>query len=95
MLAVSWTTTEQGTWFEERKGSFSTAQKACKVDQYLTEAQSDWFERWPEVEILFGEGTAVSDLDEEQTMQYSQALKRRKAMRSHDQPCSRDCLSFT
>lgn len=81
MPGISWTTEEQGQWFDDRKGSFSLAQKASKVGEYLTEAQSDFFERWPEVEALFGEGTAVSDLNEEQMQRYTQALKRRKAVR--------------
>lgn len=81
MPGVPWTTEEQGKWFDDRKGSFSMAQKASKVEEYLTEAQSDFFERWPEVEVLFGEGAVVSNLSDEQMEQYAQALKRRKAMR--------------
>ena len=82
MPGIPWTTEEQGKWFDDRKGSFALAQKASKVKEYLTEAQSEFFERWPEVEAMFGVGAVVSSLNKEQMEQYTQALKRRKSMRT-------------
>ena len=78
MVAKTWATTEQTEWFESRKGTFREAQKVGKVDQYVTEACSEFFEKWPEVEKLFGPAATVSTLNEEQRVQYTKALRVRK-----------------
>ncbi|TFY55898.1 hypothetical protein EVJ58_g7965, partial [Rhodofomes roseus] len=53
-------------------------QKAGKVNEFFTEAESEFFAEWPEISRLFGPEATVEGLSEEEMSEYGAALRRRK-----------------
>ncbi|KAH9922229.1 uncharacterized protein B0H18DRAFT_1121046 [Fomitopsis serialis] len=78
MPPKSWATPEQLQFFKERIQGFLAAQKANKVSQFMTETESEFFEKWPELTKMYGPDVALDDLTEEQMTKYGAALQKRK-----------------
>ncbi|TFY56549.1 hypothetical protein EVJ58_g7573 [Rhodofomes roseus] len=74
----TWSTEEQNEWFADKREAFLAAQKAGKVSAFFTEAEGQFFERWPELTRLFGSNVALSTLTPEQEDAYRDALVARK-----------------
>ncbi|KAH9836219.1 uncharacterized protein C8Q71DRAFT_724057 [Rhodofomes roseus] len=78
MPAKPWVTPEQHEWFQTKKEAFLGAQKIAKVTAFLTEAEAQFWEQWPELPGLFGPEITVQDLSDEQLETYRNALQKRK-----------------
>ena len=73
-----WTTEEQREWFEAKLPAFIGAQTAGNPSAFITEAENEWFEKWPELPLLFGPTAILEDPTEAQTQEYGAALAARK-----------------
>ena len=73
-----WTTEEQRVWFEAKLPAFISAQTAGNPSAFITEAKNEWFEKWPELPLLFGPAAVLEDLTEAQRQEYGAALAAHK-----------------
>ncbi|KAH9832028.1 uncharacterized protein C8Q71DRAFT_714621 [Rhodofomes roseus] len=78
MVSKPWASPEQLEWFSTKRSAFLAAQKAGKVNEFFTEAESEFFAEWPEISRLFGPDATVEGLSEEELNEYGAALRRRK-----------------
>ncbi|KAI0748680.1 hypothetical protein C8Q80DRAFT_1103525 [Daedaleopsis nitida] len=80
LYARSWTTNSQRAWLESKKSAFLAARAAGHKKSYLDTVMFDFFEKWPESRVLYGDRPADGLTAEEQIVLGSAIKKRRKQL---------------
>lgn len=82
MPSKPWMNPDQLAWFTEHRPEFLDAQKMrnkeVALDKFFVSIENEWFDKWPELEVLFGPGVVKEDLTGEQVTILGNAVKARQ-----------------
>ncbi|KAG2746299.1 hypothetical protein P692DRAFT_20876405 [Suillus brevipes Sb2] len=83
MPGALWMSREQSAWLSEKMDGFRLSQLQGNVSTYLSDANTQWFAKWPEAAVHFKDETGIAlteeQLSKEQHVDLGRHLKQRKA----------------
>jgi hypothetical protein len=78
MAGTEWVTTEQKVFLQELYSEFLKAQLHSTLSAFWTEVYRGWFEKWPEISVIYPDVSNHGSLTDEQKKMLGVAVKKRQ-----------------
>lgn len=78
MAGTEWVTTEQKAFLQELYNEFLKAQLHSTLSAFWTEVYRGWFEKWPEISVIYPDVPNHESLTDEQKKTLGVAVKKRQ-----------------